>query len=73
MAEMKTLNGYEVVDAKARADIEALKATQPEATEHISVGFVKDKNLILFNPAIKIDGKNLNISGYVYNKNLIIH
>lgn len=25
MAEMKTLNGYEVVDAKARADIETLK------------------------------------------------
>lgn len=25
MAEMKTLNGYEIVDAKARADIEELK------------------------------------------------
>ena len=27
MAEMKTLNGYEVVDAKARADIEELKTS----------------------------------------------
>ena len=30
MAEMKTLNGYEVVDAAARADIELLKAKEPD-------------------------------------------
>ena len=34
MAEMKTLNGYEVVDAKARQDIEALKEKEPDLSNY---------------------------------------
>lgn len=34
MAEMKTLNGYEVVDAKAREDIEKLKAKEPDLSAY---------------------------------------
>lgn len=34
MPEMKTLNGYEVVDAKAREDIEVLKNTEVDLTSY---------------------------------------
>lgn len=34
MPEMKTLNGYEVVDAKARQDIEVLKNTEVDLTHY---------------------------------------
>ena len=34
MPEMKTLNGYEVVDAKARQDIEVLKNTEVDLTSY---------------------------------------
>lgn len=34
MPEMKTLNGYEVVDAKARADIEALKGKEVDLSNY---------------------------------------
>ena len=34
MPEMKTLNGYEVVDAKARQDIEVLKNTEVDLTPY---------------------------------------
>lgn len=40
MAEMKTLNGYELVDAKARADIEALKDKQPDLTGYATEEYV---------------------------------
>ena len=39
MSEMKTLNGYEVVDGKARADIEALLA-RVEALEELHVTLI---------------------------------
>lgn len=40
MAEMKTLNGYEVVDAAARAEIELLKAKEPDLTGYATETYV---------------------------------
>lgn len=40
MPEMKTLNGYEVVDAKARQDIEALKNAEVDLTGYATEAYV---------------------------------
>lgn len=40
MPEMKTLNGYEVVDAKAREDIEALKNAEVDLTGYATEAYV---------------------------------
>lgn len=40
MAEMKTLNGYEVVDEKARKDIEALKNAEVDLTGYATEAYV---------------------------------
>ena len=44
MAEMKTLNGYEVVDAKAREDIELLKTKEPDLTGYYTKSEVDAKD-----------------------------
>jgi hypothetical protein len=44
MAEMKTLNGYEVVDAAARADIELLKAKEPDLSGYYTKSEVDAKD-----------------------------
>lgn len=44
MAEMKSLNGYEIVDAKAREDIETLKSTAPELTGYATEEWVHGQN-----------------------------
>jgi nicotinamidase-related amidase len=42
MPEMKTLNGYEVVDAKAREDIEALKNAEVDLTGYATESYVDE-------------------------------
>lgn len=44
MAEMKTLNGYEVVDAAARAEIELLKAKEPDLSGYYTKSEVDAKD-----------------------------
>ena len=44
MAEMKTLNGYEVVDAAARAEIEFLKANGPDFSGYYTKSEVDAKD-----------------------------
>jgi hypothetical protein len=40
MPEMKTLNGYEIVDAQAREDIKALKSAEVDLTGYATEDYV---------------------------------
>ena len=44
--EMKTLNGYELVDAKAREDIELLKAKEPDLSEYVTENELEQKGYL---------------------------
>lgn len=71
MAEMKTLNGYEVVDAAARAEIELLKAKEPDLTGYATETYVNNAIPKLYQHTVIfiIDGY-IDASGIAYRTSL---
>lgn len=66
MPEMKTLNGYEVVDAKAREDIEVLKNTGVDLSEYAKKSEIPDvSDFITSIPSEYITEPELNAKGYL--------
>ena len=66
MPEMKTLNGYEVVDAKAREDIEVLKNAGVDLSEYAKKSEIPDvSDFITSIPSEYITEPELNAKGYL--------
>jgi hypothetical protein len=66
MPEMKTLNGYEVVDAKAREDIEVLKNAGVDLSEYAKKSEIPDvSDFITSIPSEYITESELNAKGYL--------
>jgi hypothetical protein len=67
MPEMKTLNGYEIVDAKAREDIKALKGGEDiDLSEYAKKTDIPDvSNFITEVPSEYVTETELNGKGYL--------
>jgi hypothetical protein len=66
MPEMKTLNGFEIVDAQAREDIEVLKNTEVDLSEYAKKSEIPDVSDFITNiPSEYITETELNAKGYL--------